>query len=295
VKLLRVSHPMEQGPEGWLFFQMRGALAEYERAKSIERTQRGRIGRAKAGNLGGGQTPFGYRAVREPHKARWKIEEEEAALVRRMFAMCLQGMTTYAITEQLSRERVPTCRDRGTGGGRRRLLAPGVWNETSVHKILRNEAYTGRAYWGKSQRTSQTTSVRRPRSEWIEILVPAIIDQATFDAAQQRLRRNQARSSRHCKHSYLLSGYLHCGHCRRRMTGTAPKGGRRYHCSSVRNTHDPQTRCRGSVAAEASERQVWAAVEEFLSQAGCHRPDGGAGGGTDRLLCTGTPGVADLR
>jgi site-specific DNA recombinase len=36
VKLLIVSHPMEQGPEGWLFFQMQGALAEYERPKSLE-------------------------------------------------------------------------------------------------------------------------------------------------------------------------------------------------------------------------------------------------------------------
>jgi hypothetical protein len=33
VKLLIVSHPMEQGPEGWLFFQIGGALAEYGRAK----------------------------------------------------------------------------------------------------------------------------------------------------------------------------------------------------------------------------------------------------------------------
>jgi site-specific DNA recombinase len=45
IKLLIVSHPMEQGAEGWLFFQMRGALAEYERAKILERTKRGAIGR----------------------------------------------------------------------------------------------------------------------------------------------------------------------------------------------------------------------------------------------------------
>jgi site-specific DNA recombinase len=50
IKLLIVSYPMEQGPEGWLFFQMRGALAEYERAKTLERTSRGKIGRAKAGH-----------------------------------------------------------------------------------------------------------------------------------------------------------------------------------------------------------------------------------------------------
>src|SRR5436309_2775432 len=73
VKLLIVSHPLERGPEGWLFFQMRGALAEYERAKLLERTQRGRIGRAKAGHPWG-QVPFGYRAIREPHGGRWEVD-----------------------------------------------------------------------------------------------------------------------------------------------------------------------------------------------------------------------------
>jgi site-specific DNA recombinase len=63
VKLVIVSHPMEQGPEGWLFFQMRGALAGYERAKTQERTKRGMLGRAKAGNPWGGQHGLGYRAV----------------------------------------------------------------------------------------------------------------------------------------------------------------------------------------------------------------------------------------
>src|SRR5919109_2345810 len=78
VKLLIVSHPMEQGPEGWLFFQMRGALAEYERAKILERTKRGMLGRAKAGNPWAGQAALGYRAVREAHRARWEIDEEAA-------------------------------------------------------------------------------------------------------------------------------------------------------------------------------------------------------------------------
>src|SRR5262245_31529177 len=41
VALLIVSHPLQHGPEGWLFFQMRGALAEYERAKILERMKRG--------------------------------------------------------------------------------------------------------------------------------------------------------------------------------------------------------------------------------------------------------------
>lgn len=292
VKLLIVSHPLEQGPEGWLFFQMRGALAEYERAKLMERTHRGRAGRAQAGNLGGGQVPLGYRAVREPHRARWDIDEEEAALVRRIFAVCLSGMSTYGITEQLTKERVSTSRERLAQGGRGRMLNPGVWNEASVHKILTNEAYVGRAYWGKHRRVSKTTLVLRPCSEWIAIPVPTIIDEPTFHAVQGQLRRNQEQSPRNRKHAYLLSGRFRCGRCGRTMTGRAPYGIRRYRCNSLSVLHDAQARCRGSVNADEAETRVWAAVERSLqkpelvaAEVPSNRHTPGSGGQNSSVSC----------
>jgi Resolvase, N terminal domain/Recombinase len=106
--LLIVSHPMEQGPEGWLFFQMRGALAEYERAKILERTKRGMMGRAKAGYLNA-QAPLGYRYIPEPHKGRWEIDPEEAEIVRRIFGLYVEhGLSLKRLAEQLTREQVAT-------------------------------------------------------------------------------------------------------------------------------------------------------------------------------------------
>ena len=102
VKLLIVSHPLEQRPGGLAVLPNAGALAEYERAKILERMQRGALGGRKRGTHGG-QVPFGYRAIREPHGGRWEIDHEGAVLMWRIFAMCLSGMSTYAITEQLSR------------------------------------------------------------------------------------------------------------------------------------------------------------------------------------------------
>jgi site-specific DNA recombinase len=120
VSLHIVSHPMEQRPEGFMLFQMRGIFAQYEHAKTRERAQWGRHGQAHAGHVWGGQVTLGYRAIREPHKASWVVDDVEAALVRRIFAMCLDGMSTYAITRQLSDERIPT---RGNG---RRVVKAGV-------------------------------------------------------------------------------------------------------------------------------------------------------------------------
>jgi site-specific DNA recombinase len=132
VPLLVVTDPIEAGPEGAFRKVIKQGLAEYERAKLMERTHRGMTRRAREGNPRGGQAPLGYRAIREPHRARWEIDDEAVALVRRIFAMCLSGMSTYAITEQLSRERVPTGRERGASGGRSRRRTPGIWNEASL-------------------------------------------------------------------------------------------------------------------------------------------------------------------
>jgi site-specific DNA recombinase len=132
VKLLIVSHPMEQGPEGWLFFQMRGTLAEYERAKLLERTHRGRVGRVKAGHPGGGSVPLGYRRVQEPHRGRLEIDEETAPLIRRIFEMYVNGATLRTIAKQLTAERVPTKLD-WEGSPKKRQqkrFGYGVWSIT---------------------------------------------------------------------------------------------------------------------------------------------------------------------
>jgi site-specific DNA recombinase len=153
IRLLIVSHPLEKGPEGWLFFQMRGAIAEYERAKILERLNRGHLGRAQAGYPGGGTVPLGYRYVAGHKQGFFEIEEEEAALVRRIFSMCLSGMNTQAIARQLSAERVPTHQDRA--GHRilgKKKLAKGIWNKISIHHLLRNENYIGRLTYNRFQR-----------------------------------------------------------------------------------------------------------------------------------------------
>jgi site-specific DNA recombinase len=71
IKLLIVSHPLEQGPEGWLFFQMRGALAEYERAKILERMKRGAVGRIQAGHPWERERPPGLSVY--PGATRWPL------------------------------------------------------------------------------------------------------------------------------------------------------------------------------------------------------------------------------
>jgi DNA invertase Pin-like site-specific DNA recombinase len=188
VTLLIVSHPLQQGAEGWLFFQMRGALAEYERAKILERTRRGTVGRIQAGHPWGGCAPLGYRSVSEPHGGRFEIDEEEAALVRRIYAMCLGGMSLRAIARQLTAEGLPTPLERRTVDRTWRRFPPGTWQPTTIRDLLTSEAYTGRAAWGKRQNLPHSKRRRRtPESEWIPLAIPPIIDAAIFQAAKTAL------------------------------------------------------------------------------------------------------------
>jgi site-specific DNA recombinase len=268
VTLLIVSHPLEQGPEGWLFFQMRGALAECERAKILERTRRGTVGRIQAGHPGGGNAPLGYRYIAEPHGGLWEINDEAAALVRRIFALCLRGESTRGIARILTEERVSTPSDRHPERGRRKSLPHGVWSHPTVRAILTYQGYTGEAAWGKRERLTRTTTRARPVSSWVSFRVPPIIDPATFEAAQHALRNHQRWATRNRKREYLLTGgVLTCGRCGRTMSGTCRRREMRYYrCGSWLSVLDPALRCAGSVRADGLEAQVWTAVVHVLEQ-----------------------------
>ena len=280
VRLLIVSHPLEHGPEGWLFFQMRGALAEYERAKILERMKRGKMGRAQKGYPEGGIVPLGYRYVKGHKEGRYEIDEGEAALVRRIFQMCLEGMPTTTIAKQLSAERVLTHHDRRYPTGSKKKLAKGIWNKGSIHRILRSKVYLGQQSYNMYQRVARkrepwereeprkTRAILRDPSEWLSITVPRIIDDATYDAVQNQLKRNAALGQRRRKHDYLfLASRLRCGRCGSAMSGyTTPNGHRRYRClrRTWQITETDHPRCFGSVHAESIETYVWGKIEEVL-------------------------------
>ena len=96
--------------------------------------------------------------------------------------------------------------------------------------MLRNPAYYGKACYGKTEHAERqriTKPIRakggfvvrngcnreKPREEWIEIPVPAIISQDTFDIAQERLKSNKLHSQRNTKVETLLQGMMVCSEC----------------------------------------------------------------------------------
>ncbi len=117
-------------PEALLLAHVRGSIAQYERAKLLERTARGRRGRVRAGNAPYGRRTLGYTYVKHvaPDKgAHYEVHPEEAALVQRIFRLYVeQGVSRDAIAALLTAEAVPTYADQ------RRTLPACVWHPSSM-------------------------------------------------------------------------------------------------------------------------------------------------------------------
>ena len=173
-------------PEEELVLQFQGMIAEYEKAQITERTRRGKLYRARAGAVSVlSQAPYGYRYVRkhEGEPARYELVDHEAAVVREVFRLFVEeGMALRAVARELNARGIVTAR------GKRR------WNGEAVRNMLHNPAYCGRAAYGKTQRTHEVAVHRpprrgrtrvgppsckrqRPREGWIEIAVPAIVEE----------------------------------------------------------------------------------------------------------------------
>jgi site-specific DNA recombinase len=222
---LFVHRPIGEDPSDQLLLQIQGAIAEYERALLGERFRRGKLQKARAGQYLSSRAPYGYRYVpkRESAPGHLVIDDAEADLVRMMYRWLIEErMTIRQILKRLSfGPHQPRC-------GRL------PWSASTVHHILADPIYAGTAYSNRyryvpPKRPRRTrgphtaeASCRqpRPREEWIPIGVPAILDEATAQRAQEQLGRNALLSFRRNSHyNYLLRCLVSCGACGLAMFG----------------------------------------------------------------------------
>ncbi len=272
VEVVFLKGAVDDTPEGKLMLHMQGAFSEYERTKISKRTRRGKILWARQGAMVGGHAPYGYRLVRrsDTHRARLEVHDFEAVVVKEMYQMLIdEQLRTRAIAVKLTENGVPTRK------------GANQWQPMAVDRILRNPVYEGSFYYQRSESVEPAYRLsenpyrkrrktgRKPRlpEDWIRIPVSAIIDEATWDMAQEQLRQNGVYSQRNNKrHQYLLRGLVKCPRCRSAYTGAANRGKRRYRCTR----EDPAIsstgkKCvPGSVSADLLEEAVWAAVTDAL-------------------------------
>jgi site-specific DNA recombinase len=237
VEIVFVNRPMGATAEDQLLLQVQSVVAEYERAKILERTRRGRLHAARCGRVSVlGRAAYGYRYI-DKHSgggiASYEVLEDEAQVVRDLFTWVgREGCSLAEAVRRLERLGIPTrC-------GRKR------WDRATLSQLLTNPAYRGQAAYGKRRRGQRRpplrplrgqpevpkenySTYRQPVTEHIPIPVPALVEADLFAAVQERLEENRRRLRQQRRGaSFLLQGLTVCGCCGYAVVGKSTGGAR---------------------------------------------------------------------
>jgi site-specific DNA recombinase len=239
VEMVFVNRPLGTTPEDQLLLQVQSVIAEYERAKILERTRRGRLHAARAGRISTlSHAPFGYRYIDKytgGGAAAYEVIEDEARVVQQVFDWVgRDGCSLREVARRLEKMGIPT------GRGLTR------WNPATIGGMVKNSAYRGEAAYGKSRLVERRrlrpgrghpevprtplVQQRQPASEHILIPVPALVDADLFAAAQKRVAENRrALRERLTGASHFLQGLAVCRLCGYALCGQGGTKNRFYY------------------------------------------------------------------
>ena len=266
IQLIFKKLPNEVSPTHNLMVNILGSFAEFERELILDRTRRGRRHKVEVRQeYIGTIAPYGYHYTPKNNgkEGYLEIAPEEASIVRQMFEWVdKDGLSARKVTARLSSLKI-----RPRKGG-------DAWGSSSVIRILRTETYAGVWHYYKFEgcepikpskekkyrRSAKGSLRRRPKSEWIPVVLPEklrIVDRDQWQRVQEQLDRNKAFSPRNSKHNYLLSGLVECGGCGARYCGDPNHGRFYYRCYA---------RCKrfSSVREEILDDIVWKAITEAV-------------------------------
>jgi site-specific DNA recombinase len=258
----------DDSPEGELTDGILDQLAKFERAKTAERSRRGKLRKAREGKVIAIHTPnygFKYNASRDGYE----VDEEAMRVVRRIFRMVgSERRTLYAVKRTLEKEGIPT-----PSGARfwhakciRNYLSEDVYKRHTHDEIMAmvdagqmsaavasglDPSKSYGIWWFNRRRTRRTQVstvgpggertykkkgqyVERPKEEWVAVPVPdSGIPREWVDTARDTLKGNSVPSSAGRRVWEISGGIAKCKECGRNMmihSVMAPRAkGRRFY------------------------------------------------------------------
>jgi site-specific DNA recombinase len=178
-----------------LLITILSSMAQMERDTFIDRGIRGRMSAVMRGRAIGYSTmPYGYG---KDEKGIIKIAEEEAKIVRKFYDWTIKGWQLNTMAREVNSLNIPT---RHTLQGKKRKIYTGetmliTWKPNVIRRIVQNTIYKG---------------VRFYRD--IKVPMPAIVDEETWNKAQDRFKYRIGYMNR-TKYDYLFKSMMRCGHC----------------------------------------------------------------------------------
>jgi site-specific DNA recombinase len=264
-------------PSGELLKTIKGAIAVYENRQRVERSKRGKDGRIRAGHpLVAARPAYGYTYIAGERTGELQPHPEEAPIVRRIYAWIADdGLSTYEVAKRLCAEGVPTRADYDPTV--HKVTDRHFWDPHTVARIVRNETNKGVWYWNKTKKVARDDGKegkvqrKRPREEWLTLPVTPLVDESTWQRAQDKLAdsKRYALAKWNARRDYLLRGLVFCT-CGRRWTGRYRNNRdiAYYRCPTTEG--EPwRTDCsaRFSIEQYRLETSVLGAVKSFLLDA----------------------------
>jgi site-specific DNA recombinase len=274
-------------------------FAKFERAKTTERSRRGKLRKAREGKIVAGHTPnYGFRF--DSTRDGYEVDEDTMPVVRRIFQMVgVEGESMYGVVHGLERLGIA-----GPRGGR--------WNKTQVRRVTLGDVYKPHTFeelrelvapevaarlnpeknygvWWFNRRRVKVTQVSEPsdsgkryrrhseletkdQSEWIAVPVPdAGVPREVVDAARATIKDNRPSSNAGRRFWELSGGIMRCGACGNAMspqTSVRKSGHMYFYYYCHRGASSGQHNCTSSkcIRAEQIERTVWNFTYELLTK-----------------------------
>ena len=176
--------------------------------KSVKRDKQ------RKGQFIGGKPVYGYK-MHPTEKNKIVVDEEAAVVVRRIFAMALDGISCRKIAAKLNEEGVPT--PAAYAG----LTVPnpgpytGLWSSERISEMLQNETYIGNMVQGRTIKISYKSRkyLKQDRDNWVVVegTHEPLVDNETF--RKVRMLVNSRRHTRSRTYDFLLKGLIFCHEC----------------------------------------------------------------------------------
>ena len=177
-----------------------GMAAQQESVNISDHLRRSYQMRMESGEFNCNAPAYGFEIV----DGQMVVKEDEAAVIRRIFDLYLQGVGKQNIANILNTEGVP------------RRYGQKKWHHTTVDYVIKNERYMGDALLQKEY-TTDTVPFRKKRNHgekmqyYVENSNPSIVSREVFHAAQ-KLQESRI-TNRRRDHNSILSGILRCPDC----------------------------------------------------------------------------------
>ena len=239
VRLIAINDGVDSARGDDDFTPFRNIMNEYYARDTSRKIRSTFQSKGKSGKHLTGTVIYGY--LWNEARDQWLVDPEAAEVVKRIFAMTIEGYGPYQIASKLKEEKVliPSAylAQHGEGVNKNKTFKDVYgWGSSTICNILEKREYLGHTINFKTRKHfKDKKSHYVPEDEWtiFENTHEAIIDQQTFDLVQ-KIRGNVRRYPDGWGEAAPLTGLLYCADCGGKMYVHRTNNGKRisqYTCS----------------------------------------------------------------